>query len=89
MSCCHSDSVDGAQGYVRAFHGELIPRREEARWYGLFPIMDKSSSFHGPLVVGVIGDLTGNIRYAFLFSDYNDLDCCVYSLECGCREGKD
>ena len=51
--------------------------------------MDKSSSFVGALVVGVIGDLTGNIRYAFLFSDYNDLDCCVYSLECGCGEGKD
>jgi len=48
--------------------------------------MDKSSSFVGALVVGVIGDLTGNIRYAFLFSDYND---CVYLLECGCGEGKD
>ena len=55
------------QGYARAFYAELIPRGEEARWYGLFSITDKSSSFVGPLVVGVIGDLTGNIRYAFLF----------------------
>jgi len=61
-------SVYGAfQGYARAFYGELIPRGEEARWYGLFSITDKSSSFLGPLVVGVIADLTGNIRYAFLF----------------------
>ena len=30
-------SVYGAfQGYARAFHGELIPRGEEARWYGFF-----------------------------------------------------
>ena len=61
-------SVYGAfQGYARAFYAELIPRGEEARWYGLFSITDKSSSFLGPLVVGVIADLTGNIRYAFLF----------------------
>ncbi|KXN90741.1 Autophagy-related protein 22 [Leucoagaricus sp. SymC.cos] len=61
-------SVYGAfQGYARAFYAELIPRGEEARWYGLFSITDKSSSFVGPLVVGVIADLTGNIRYAFWF----------------------
>ncbi|KAJ3566214.1 hypothetical protein NP233_g7142 [Leucocoprinus birnbaumii] len=55
------------QGYARAFYAELIPRGEEARWYGLFSITDKSSSFLGPLVVGVIADVTGNIRYAFFF----------------------
>ncbi|EKM76305.1 hypothetical protein AGABI1DRAFT_63354 [Agaricus bisporus var. burnettii JB137-S8] len=61
-------SVYGAfQGYARAFYAELIPQGEEARWYGLFSITDKSSSFVGPLVVGLIGDLTGNIRYAFWF----------------------
>ena len=27
----------------------------------------KSSSFLGPLVVGIIADATGNIRYAFFF----------------------
>jgi MFS-type transporter involved in bile tolerance (Atg22 family) len=27
----------------------------------------KSSSFFGPLVVGIIADVTGNIRYAFFF----------------------
>jgi len=27
----------------------------------------QSSSFFGPLVVGLVADLTGNIRYAFLF----------------------
>ena len=55
------------QGYARAFYAELIPPGEEARWYGLFSITDKSSSFLGPLVVGIIADLTGNIRYSFFF----------------------
>ncbi|KAJ7588060.1 autophagy-related protein 22-like protein [Mycena floridula] len=61
-------SVYGAfQGYARAFYAELLPQGEEARWYGLFSITDKSSSFLGPLIVGVIADMTGNIRYAFFF----------------------
>ena len=46
---------------------ELIPQGEEARWYGLYSITDKSSSFLGPLIVGVISDVTGNIRYSFFF----------------------
>ncbi|KAI0354428.1 autophagy-type protein 22 [Trametes cingulata] len=61
-------SVYGAfQGYARAFYAEFIPPGEEARWYALFSITDKSSSFVGPLVVGLIADTTGNIRYAFFF----------------------
>ncbi|THV02063.1 MFS general substrate transporter [Dendrothele bispora CBS 962.96] len=55
------------QGYARAFYAELLPPGEEARWYGLFSITDKSSSFIGPLFVGLISDLTGNIRYSFFF----------------------
>ncbi|KAJ7119640.1 autophagy-related protein 22-like protein [Mycena epipterygia] len=61
-------SIYGAfQSYARAFYAELLPPGEEARWYGLFSITDKSSSFVGPLIVGLISDTTGNIRYAFFF----------------------
>ncbi|KAI5116525.1 hypothetical protein M0805_000591 [Coniferiporia weirii] len=61
-------TVYGAfQGYARAFYAELIPPGEEARWYALYSITDKSSSFIGPLVVGLIADATGNIRYSFFF----------------------
>ncbi|KIP01454.1 hypothetical protein PHLGIDRAFT_32542 [Phlebiopsis gigantea 11061_1 CR5-6] len=61
-------AVYGAfQGYARAFYSELIPHGEEARWYALYSITDKSSSFVGPLIVGIIADTTGNIRYAFFF----------------------
>ncbi|KAF8552695.1 autophagy-type protein 22 [Imleria badia] len=55
------------QSYARATFAELIPPGEEARWYALFSITDKSSSFVGPLIVGLIADSTGNIRYAFFF----------------------
>ncbi|KAL4062430.1 autophagy-related protein 22-like protein [Scleroderma yunnanense] len=55
------------QSYARACYADLIPQGEEARWYGLFSITDKSSSFVGPLIVGLIADATGNIRYSFFF----------------------
>ncbi|KAF7290592.1 Autophagy-related protein [Mycena indigotica] len=61
-------SIYGAfQSFARAFYAELLPPGEEARWYGLFSITDKSSSFIGPLIVGLIADTTGNIRYSFFF----------------------
>lgn len=37
-------------------------------------IVPQSSSFVGPLIVGLIADTTGNIRYAFFF-----LICMVWS----------
>jgi UMF1 family MFS transporter len=55
------------QGYARSVYAELVPPGEEARFFGLYSITDKSSSFLGPLLVGIISDVTGNIRYAFFF----------------------
>ncbi|KAG8995173.1 Autophagy protein 22 [Tulasnella sp. JGI-2019a] len=55
------------QSYARSVFSEVIPKGEEARWFGLYSITDKSSSFLGPLIVGLISDATGNMRYAFFF----------------------
>ncbi|KIK64180.1 hypothetical protein GYMLUDRAFT_259187 [Collybiopsis luxurians FD-317 M1] len=55
------------QSYARSLYAELVPPGEEARWFGLFSITDKSSSFLGPLLVALISDLTSNIRYSFFF----------------------
>ncbi|KAI8445232.1 autophagy-related protein 22-like protein [Phakopsora pachyrhizi] len=55
------------QAYSRAVYSELIPIGQEAKWYALYSITDKSSSFFGPFIVGLIIDFTHNIRYGFLF----------------------
>ncbi|KAF8510122.1 autophagy-type protein 22 [Hysterangium stoloniferum] len=55
------------QSYSRSLFSFLIPPGEESRWYGLYSITDKSSSFIGPLIVGLISDVTGSIRNAFFF----------------------
>lgn len=53
--------------YSRAVYAELIPPGHESTFFSLFSFTDKSASFIGPAAVGLISDLTGNIRYGFLF----------------------
>ncbi|ADV23204.1 UMF1 family MFS transporter [Cryptococcus gattii Ru294] len=53
--------------YSRAVYAELIPPGHESTFFSLFSFTDKSASFIGPATVGLISDLTGNIRYGFLF----------------------
>ncbi|CEQ39608.1 SPOSA6832_01144, partial [Sporobolomyces salmonicolor] len=36
-----------------------------ARWFGLYSITDKSSSFVGPMLVAVVTNATGQIRHGF------------------------
>lgn len=40
--------------------------REEARFYSLYAITDKGSSFLGPFLVALIADSTDNLRYGFI-----------------------
>ena len=57
----------GVQGYCRSFFSELVPRGMEANMFALYAVTDKGSSAVGPAVVGLITDLTHEIRWAFLF----------------------
>ncbi|WWC63934.1 uncharacterized protein I303_106540 [Kwoniella dejecticola CBS 10117] len=53
--------------YSRAVYTELIPPGHESTFFSLFAFTDKTASFVGPAVVGLIADLTGNLRYGFIF----------------------
>jgi len=57
----------GVQGYCRSFFAELVPRGLEANMFALYAVTDKGSSAVGPAVVGLITDLTHEIRWAFAF----------------------
>lgn len=57
----------GVQGYCRSIFAELVPRGMEANMFALYAVTDKGSSAVGPAVVGMITDLTHEIRWAFLF----------------------
>ncbi|ORY84077.1 autophagy-related protein 22-like protein [Leucosporidium creatinivorum] len=53
------------QAYARTCFAELVPSSQSARWFGLYSITDKSSSFLGPLLVAVVTNFTGQIRHGF------------------------
>ncbi|KAG5436941.1 hypothetical protein PCANB_001351 [Pneumocystis canis] len=57
----------GLQGYARSYFGQLCPENYEARFYALYAITEKCSSFLGPAIIGYIVDFTHNMRYAFFF----------------------
>jgi UMF1 family MFS transporter len=45
----------------------LTRQGHESSFFSLFALTDKSASFLGPFIVGLIADLTGNIRLGFVF----------------------
>ncbi|GAA6001515.1 hypothetical protein JCM10207_006703 [Rhodosporidiobolus poonsookiae] len=53
------------QAYARTCFAELIPASQSARWYSLYSITDKSSSFLGPMLVAAVTNATGEIRHGF------------------------
>jgi UMF1 family MFS transporter len=42
-------------------------KNHESSFFSLFALTDKSASFVGPAIVGLISDMTGNIRNGFIF----------------------
>ncbi|PKK60127.1 MFS general substrate transporter [Rhizophagus irregularis] len=55
------------QSYCRVLFGSMVPKGHENEFFGLYEITDKGSSWIGPLVTGLIGDLTHDLRYGFWF----------------------
>ncbi|KAK4045942.1 Autophagy protein 22 [Microbotryomycetes sp. JL201] len=53
------------QAFSRTCFSELVPSSQSARWFGLYSITDKSSSFLGPLLVATITNASGEIRHGF------------------------
>lgn len=56
----------GIQALSRSFFGKLIPKTKSAEYFGVFNIFGKISSIFGPLLMGIVTQTTGNIRYGIL-----------------------
>ncbi|SGY21807.1 BQ5605_C016g08276 [Microbotryum silenes-dioicae] len=54
------------QAFIRTCFSEIIPPSRSAQFFGLLSITDKSSSFLGPMLVAIITNATGQIRYGFV-----------------------
>jgi UMF1 family MFS transporter len=56
--------VGGTQAAARAVVSRYVPARESARVFGFMTLAGRASAVFGPLVYGLVADLTGSIRAA-------------------------
>lgn len=58
--------LGGSQAVSRSLFGRMIPRGEEAQHYGFWGLSGKISAALGPLLFGVVYEITGEIRAGLL-----------------------
>jgi UMF1 family MFS transporter len=58
--------LGGTQALSRSLYGSMIPETAAAEFYGFYSIFSKFSAIWGPLIFGVVSDVTGSARYAIL-----------------------
>ncbi len=56
--------VGGTQAAARAVVSKYVPQHESARVFGFMTLAGRASAVFGPLIYGVVADLTGSIRAA-------------------------
>lgn len=56
--------VGGTQAAARAVVSKYVPQHESARVFGFMTLAGRASAVFGPLVYGLVADLTGSIRMA-------------------------
>lgn len=56
----------GIQALSRSYFGSLIPPERAGEFYGFYNIFGKFAAILGPLLLGVMADLTGESRYGVL-----------------------
>ncbi|QSB06772.1 MFS transporter [Natronoglycomyces albus] len=54
--------MGGTQALSRSLFSQLIPEGREAAYFGIYQIADRGTSWIGPLVFGVIVQMTGSMR---------------------------
>jgi UMF1 family MFS transporter len=55
-----------SQALARSLYARLIPEGRQAEFFSLYALSGKMSSMMGPLVFGIVQDMTGNARYSIL-----------------------
>lgn len=52
----------GIQALSRSFYGRLIPQDKAAEFFGFYNMLGKFATIIGPVLMGTVGELTGNPR---------------------------
>ncbi len=57
----------GTQAMSRSLYGSMIPENMTAEFFGFFSVFNKVGPFFGPMLFGLVKQLTGSSRLAILF----------------------
>jgi UMF1 family MFS transporter len=58
--------LGGSQAISRSLYGQLIPQARPAEFFGFFTISGKFASIFGPLIFGLMTDVSENPRHAII-----------------------
>jgi UMF1 family MFS transporter len=56
----------GSQAISRSLYSSLLPVRHSAEFFGFFAIASRFASIFGPLVFGLVANITGSVRHSIL-----------------------
>lgn len=58
--------LGGSQALSRSLFSQMIPTGQEAEFYSFYEISERGTSWIGPLIFGIVNQLTGSLRYGIL-----------------------
>lgn len=58
--------LGGSQALSRSLFSRMIPRSHEAAFFGLYEISERGTSWIGPLIFGIVVNMTGSYKQAIL-----------------------
>ncbi len=61
-----ASSMGGIQALSRSYYGKLIPAEKSAEYFGFYNVFGKFAAISGPLLMGVVGKMTGETRWGIL-----------------------
>ncbi len=61
-----ASSMGGIQALSRSYYGRLIPPEKSAEFFGFYNVFGKFAAISGPLLMGVVGRMTGETRWGIL-----------------------
>ncbi len=61
-----ASSMGGIQALSRSYYAKLIPAEKSAEYFGFYNVFGKFAAITGPLLMGVVGRLTGETRWGVL-----------------------
>ncbi len=66
MGACIAVVLGGSQAISRSLFAQIIPSGKQAEYYSFYEISDRGTSWIGPLLFGLVNQLTGSLRPALL-----------------------